>query len=647
METTVEHFEFQTEARQLLDLMIHSVYSRADIFLRELVSNSSDALDKRRIESLRDPAISMPTDASIRLLPDAAERTLAIVDNGIGMSHDELVSNLGTIARSGTREFLTMLKEGGNNAELIGQFGVGFYASFMVADRVTVISRRAGSDETWRWESTGDGTFSVEPAEQAEVGTTVVLHLKPADQESDRSDYTDPDVLRGIVRRYSDFVSWPIRLRRIIPAGETVPEGGVVQPDGSALADEVVNSMKALWRKSASEITDEEHADFYRHLSHDWNAPLRSIVVRAEGTQEYYALLYLPAAAPVDLYLHENRRGLHLYVRRVFIMDDARDLLPSWLRFVSGVVDSEDLPLNISREILQQNGQVRMIRRRLTTRLLESMKEIRENDPEKFASFWNEMGKVVKEGIYQDPEHADAILDVALFATTGESDPTTLAAYVERMKEGQEEILYITGEDRRVLETSPHIEGLREEGIEVLIMTDPVDELWTATRGDFRGKRLHNVLRGTVRTGTREERERKDVEAKEKREELAPLLTVLRERLAGKVKDVRPGERLRNSPACMVTEEGDISPQLQKILRAMGQGPPEAMRVLEINPGHPLIQGMTDMVRNNPGDPRLAEYADLLLGGAILAEGGALPDPAAFSRMVADLMIRAGMPSGS
>lgn len=643
METTAERFEFQTEARQLLDLMIHSVYSRADIFLRELISNSSDALDKRRIESLRDQAISMPADASIRLLPDTDARTLAIVDNGIGMSHDELVSNLGTIARSGTREFLNKLKEGGNNAELIGQFGVGFYASFMVADRVTVLSRRAGTDETWQWESTGDGTFSVEPAEPGEVGTTVVLHLKPADPEGDRSDYADPGVLREIVRRYSDFVSWPIRLRRVIPSGETVPDGGVVQPDGTAVADEVVNSMKALWRKGASEITEEEHAEFYRHLSHDWNAPLRSIVVRAEGTQEYFALLYLPASAPGDLYLHENRRGLHLYVRRVFIMDDARDLLPSWLRFVSGVVDSEDLPLNISREILQQNGQVRMIRRRLTTRVLESMKEIRESDPEKFATFWNDIGRVVKEGIYQDPEHADAILDVALFDTAGGTVPTTLAGYVDRMKEGQEEILYITGEDRHVLETSPHIEGLREEGVEVLVMTDPVDELWTATRGEFRGKRLHNVLRGTVKTGTKEEQEKKTEASKEKREELAPLLTVLRELLSGKVKDVRPGDRLRSSPACMVTEEGDISPQLQKILRAMGQEAPEAMRVLEVNPEHPLIRAMTSMVGVNPSDPRLPEYADLLLGGAILAEGGTLPDPAAFSRMVAELMIRDGV----
>lgn len=640
MQSSIEQFEFQTEARQLLDLMIHSVYSRTDIFLRELISNSSDALDKRRIESLREPSLPMPSDPSIRLLPDAAARTLTIEDNGIGMSHDELVSNLGTIARSGTREFISMLKEGGSNAELIGQFGVGFYASFMVADRVSVVSRRAGMDEAWQWESSGDGTFTLEPAERGEVGTTVTLHLKPAEPEGDRSDFADPGILRNIVRRYSDFVPWPIRLRRPLPEGESAPDGALVLPDGSTVVEDVINSMKALWRRPAAEITDEEHAEFYRHLSHDWNPPFRSIVVRAEGTQEYYSLLYLPLAAPLDLHVHESRRGLHLYVRRVFIMDDARDLVPSWLRFVSGVVDSEDLPLNISREILQQNGQVRMIRRRLTSRILEAMKESRQSDPGKFGSFWNEMGRVVKEGIYQDPEHAEAILDVALFATTGADDPTTLADYVDRMKEGQGEILYITGEERRVLESSPHLEGLREDGIEVLIMTDPVDELWTATRTEYKGKRLHNVLRGNVATGTKEERKKKEETAMEKREDVAPLMTLLRERLVGKVKDVRAGDRLRNSPACLVAEEGDISPQLQKILRAMGQEPPEAARTLEINPEHPLIEAMTAIAQKNPSDARLSVYAELLLGGAILAEGGTLPDPATFSRQIAELMIQ-------
>lgn len=641
METSVEQFEFQTEARQLLDLMIHSVYSRADIFLRELISNSSDALDKLRIESLQDPSISMPSDPSIRLLPDRVEQTLAVEDNGVGMSRDELVSNLGTIARSGTREFLAAMKEAGGNAELIGQFGVGFYASFMVADRVTVVSRRAGSDNAWRWESTGDGSFTMEPTERSEVGTTVTLHLKPADPEGDRNDYTDTGVLRDVVRRYSDFVSWPIRLRRHIPAGDTVPDGAIVQVDGSAVVDEVVNSMKALWRRPPSDVTPQEHAEFYRRLSHDWNEPLRSVSIRAEGTQEYYALLYLPLSAPLDLHMSENRHGLHLYVRRVFILDDARDLLPPWLRFVSGVVDSEDLPLNISREILQQSGQVRMIRRRLTARLLETMKEILQGDRVKYEAFWRDLGRVVKEGIYQDPEQADAILEVALFATTGSSELTTLAGYVERMKEGQEEILYITGEDRSVLESSPHLEGLREEGIEVLVMTDPVDEIWTSTRRDFQGKRLHNVLRGKIVTGTKERSPKEEVD---QGEEAQALLSLLRERLGEKVRDVRVGERLRTSPACLVTEEGDLSPQLEKILRAMGQEPPESKRVLEINPGHPLIATLVGMMRDNPSDPRLSDYAELLLGGAILAEGGNVHDPARFSRQIAELMVRAGAP---
>jgi len=641
METSIEQFEFQTEARQLLDLMIHSVYSRADIFLRELISNSSDALDKLRIESLRDATISMASDPTIRLQPESANRTLSIEDNGIGMSRDELVANLGTIARSGTREFLTALKEKGNNAELIGQFGVGFYASFMVADRVVVETRRAGATDAWRWESTGDGTYTIEPIERASTGTTVTLHLKPVDPHVDGGDYADPSTLRSIVRRYSDFVSWPIRMRRTIPTGETAPDGAIVQADGSAIVDDTLNSMKALWRRPPSEVSSEEHNDFYRHLSHDWNDPLRSISVRAEGTQEFYALLYLPTSAPLDIHMHEHRRGLQLYVRRVFILDDARDLLPSWLRFVSGVVDSEDLPLNISREILQQNSQVRMIRRRLTSRVLEALDEVRTTDTGRYATFWSELGRVVKEGIYQDPEQADAILRCALFASTASGELTTIADYVSRMREGQDEIYYITGDDRTVLENSPHLESLREDGYEVLILTDPVDELWTATRSECSGKRLHNVVRGGVKTGTTEEQKLREEGTREQREEAAPLLALLREKLSDRVRDVRLGDRLRNSPACLVTEEGELSPQLEKILRAMGQAPPESKRVLEVNATHPLIKLLAGIVDSNPTDPRIEEYGDMLYVAAILAEGGQLPDPARVSRMMSDLILRA------
>jgi molecular chaperone HtpG len=662
MNTSVEHFEFQTEARQLLELMIHSVYSNKDIYLRELVSNSSDALDKLRVESLRSEKIAMPPEGHIRIEIDRDGRTMTVVDNGIGMSHDELIANIGTIAKSGTKEFLADLQSRGEAvgaADLIGQFGVGFYASFMVADSVTVTTRRAGEDQAWRWESNGDGSYTIEESERLESGTTVTLTLKSADPENGLHDYTSESTVRSIIKRYSDFVTWPIQLRREVPVeappaeGEDTPaddttdgekkQPGVIDASGHKIVYETINSMKAIWRRSATEVTAEEHDEFYHHISHDWGTPARTIQFRAEGTSEYYALLYIPSHAPADLYLRERGGGLHLYVKRVFIMDDATELLPSWLRFMVGVLDSEDLPLNISREILQENRAVAMIRRRLTSKTIDSLREMLLAERADYIKVWEEFGRVLKEGIYHDSESADALLDVSLFVSTAGPDRTTLAEYIGRMKEGQETIYYITGEDQKVVENSPHLEAFRAKGYEVLIMTDPVDEVWLTTRTEFHGKKFASATRGGVDLGSNQGDEAAAQQRKEQTEEYGPMLEMIRASLADTVKEARLSDRLTTSAVCLVADEHDISPQLEKLMKAMGQTPPPSKRILELNPAHPLVAEMWKMYEGgDEGKSRLADYAELLYGQALLAEGGQLPDPARFSRLVADLMVSAG-----
>jgi len=643
-----ERFEFQTEARQLLDLMIHSVYSNKDIFLRELISNSSDALDKLRIEALRNDTLREPGhDPHVRLEVDKEARTLTVNDNGIGMNREELIENLGTIARSGTKEFLSMLKsreegEGSVSADLIGQFGVGFYSTFMVADRVTVLTRRAGENHAWLWESTGDGTYSLQEAQRPGHGTTVTLHLKPVDSDNALHDYTDEWTIRGIVKRYSDFVTYPIRMRVERAATEADKEqGGIVDEKGMVVRDETLNSMKAIWTRPQSDVSEAEYNEFYKHISHDWTDPLRTIYFRAEGTFEYYALLFIPSKAPFDLFMREGERGLHLYVKRVFIMDDAKDLIPLYLRFVRGVVDSEDLPLNISREILQQNRQIQMIRKRVTSKVLDTLAEMKEGDRETYRTFWGEFGAVLKEGIFQDPENATRILDLLLFRSTASSEPTSLREYIGRMPEGQKDIYFISGEDPVVVENSPHIEAFREKGYEVLLLTDPVDEIWTESTSEFEGKKLQSITRGEIDLGTQEEKAKAEEERKEQIREFGALLSTIRSRLDEKIKEVRLSSRLRSSAVCLVADEQGVTPHLEKIMRAMGQEPPKTKRIMELNPEHPLLAKMQGILSNDPNDPRLGDYIDLLYGQALLAEGSQLPDPGRFSRLVADLMVQA------
>jgi molecular chaperone HtpG len=600
-----ETFEFQVEARQLLQLMIHSIYSNKDVFLRELVSNASDALDKLRIESLRDDTLGADTsDLHVSLEPDEEARTLTVRDNGIGMSHDEVVQLIGTIANSGTAAFLKELKEAKDSAaaeDLIGQFGVGFYSSFMVADEVTLVTRRAGESQGTRWSSSGEGTYSVETVEDAPQGTAVTLHLKPVDTEDKLYDYTSPAKLREIVKRYSDFITWPIRL-----AGEEEP----------------INSRKALWARPRDEVSDEEYHELYKHISHDWTDPLETIRMQAEGTFEYQALLFIPSHAPYDLFMQGYKRGVQLYVKRVFVMDDCEALLPDYLRFVKGVVDAQDLSLNVSREILQQDRQIQMMHRRLTKKILSTVKDMMTGDPERYATFWREFGVVLKEGLLSDFDNRETLLSVSSFASTHDKKkPTTLKEYLERMKEGQEEIYYLTGDSRQTLENSPHMEAFRDKGVEVLLLTDPVDQVWVENIPEFEGKKFQSVAKGEVDLGTAEEKKEAEAEREKRREEFSPLLTWMTERLSEDVKEVRLSSRLTVSPACVVSDDHDTPPGLQNMYRAMGHEIPRSKRILELNPEHALITGLNSAYGERKDDPALADTAELIYGMALLAEG--------------------------
>jgi molecular chaperone HtpG len=614
-----ETLEFQAEARQLLELMVHSIYSNKDIFLRELVSNASDALDKLRLESLRNKELGLDTsDLHIEIEVDKEARTLTVRDNGIGMSRDDVVELIGTIAKSGTAELLRKMREQKESAEFIGQFGVGFYSTFMVATKVTLLTRRAGQAEGTRWESTGEGTYDIETVEEAPQGTAVTVHLKPEDAEDHLYDYTAEWKIREIVKRYSDFISWPIRLV------------------GAESADPL-NSMKALWARPRSEVTDAEYNEFYKHVSHDWTDPLQTIHMRGEGVFEYEALLFIPARAPFDMFMRDGKRGVQLYVRRVFIMDDCAALMPNYLRFVKGVVDAHDLSLNISREILQHDRQIQVVRRRLVKKVLGTVKDLMTGDAEKYRTFWDQFGRAVKEGLLEDPENTDAILGVLSAASTHDPERlTTLQQYVERMKDGQKDIYYVTGESRAMLENSPHLEAFRAKGYEVLILTDPVDEVWVERVSGFEGHSFQSIAKGQVDLETEEEKK----SAESAREEFAALLPWLAATLADEVKEVRLSSRLTTSPACIVGDEHDMTPTLEKMYRAMGQDVPHTKRILELNPTHPLVTALKRAHEAGGDDEGVKQTAELLYGMALLAEGGDLKDPARFTRALADRLAR-------
>jgi molecular chaperone HtpG len=615
---STERHEFQAEVRQLLDLMVHSLYSHKDIFLRELVSNASDALDKLRFERVTKTDLPDSGEAAIRLEIDRDKRTLSISDNGIGMTREEVIKNIGTIARSGTREFLRALQEGQKSPELIGQFGVGFYSAFMAAEHIELVTRRAGEAGATRWESKGDGTYTVEDAERDQPGTTVTLHLKPADDEHGLRDYASEQVLREIVKRYSDFVAYPIRL-----------------------GEQTLNSMKAIWDRPKSEVTEEEYREFYRHISHDWQDPLRTIPIKIEGTLEANALLYIPSAAPFDLYSAEMKRGLQLYVRRVFVMDECRELMPQHLRFVKGVVDAHDLSLNVSREILQKDRQIQVIRKQLVKKVLATLEEMKRDSEEDYLKFWAAFGPALKEGLLPyDAQDKDKLLDLIVTASTHhESQLASLEQYVGRMKEGQDAIYFLVGSSKETVTRSPLLEAFKAKGYEVLLFWDPVDEIWLERAPSYKDKPLRSIGRGEVELGSEEERKQRTEALEEKQREYGDLLTCFRVHLQEEVKDVRLTTRLTSSPACIVSDDRDPTPRMQRMLEQLGQKQEKVKPILELNPTHPLIAKLQGVFAESKTDPRLASYARVLLGQAHLADSGQLPDPDAFSKALTELMM--------
>nr|WP_253649052.1 molecular chaperone HtpG [Williamsia deligens] len=652
MNAPAEEREFQAETRQLLDLMVHSVYSNKDSFLRELVSNASDALDKLRLAAYQDKDLEADTsDLHITISRDTENRRLTISDNGIGMSRDDVVGLIGTLARSGTAELrarLTEAKDAAASSDLIGQFGIGFYSTFMVADTVTLVTRKAGESEGTRWRSSGEGTYTIETVDDAPQGTSVTLDLKPVDTDDHLYDYVSDAKIRELVTRYSDFIAWPIRMdvERTEKVEAVDTESGEGDEDAepterTVVETQTLNSMKALWARPKDEVDAEEYTQFYRHVSHAWDEPLETISLRAEGTFEYQALLFIPSQAPFDLFMRERSHGIHLYVKRVFIMDDCEELIPEYLRFVKGVVDAADLSLNVSREILQQDRQIRAIRRRLTKKVLSTIKDIRTQRPDDYTTFWTQFGRAVKEGLIADADNREAILAISAFDSTHDPEATTsLEDYVARMKPNQSEIYYITGESRSAMENSPHMEAFRARGIEVLLLGDPVDEVWTGNVTDFQGKPLRSIAKGEVDLDddegkTQEEKDSADKERAEREEQFADLTAWLTETLSDHVSQTRLSTRLTDSPACLVGDTFSFSPQLEKLYRASGQFIPPSKRILELNPDHPLVTTLRDAVGEKKDDASLADTARLLYGTAVIAEGGELDDPAQFAKLLA------------
>lgn len=643
MSTRVERLEFQAEARQLLELLVHSVYSNKDSFLRELISNASDALDKLRLETLRNKELTADTsDLHIDIEVGRDPRTLTVRDNGIGMTHEEVVELIGTLARSGTAQLRQQLQEAkkvADSEELIGQFGVGFYSTFMVADEVELLTRKAGESGATRWVSSGDGTYTIEGVDEAPQGTSVTLHLKPVDVEDQLHDYTAEWKIRELVKKYSDFIAWPVRMQveQHTPAAE---EGG---PDTVTVETQTLNSMKALWARPKDEVSDEEYHDFYKHIAHAWDDPLAVISMKGEGSFEYQALLFIPSHAPFDMFTRDAKTGVQLYIKRVFVMGDCEELMPRFLRFVKGVVDAQGMSLNVSREILQQDRQVTAIRRRLTKKVLSTIADLQTGKPEDYRIFWTQFGAVLKEGLLSDLDNQDTLLRVSSFSSTfsdaeNNEELTTLAEYVGRMKDGQEQIFYATGPSAEQLSKSPHLEAFKDKGYEVLLLTDPVDEIWVGSVPEFDGKPLQSVAKGEVDLDSDEDRDAHKAEREAQEREFADLLAWLKETLSERVSEVRLSSRLTESPACLITPTFGITPALAQMYRASGQEVPTGKRILELNPSHPLVIGLRQAIGSGCGDAsshRLAETAELLYGTALLAEGGLPDDPAKFAGLLA------------
>lgn len=620
-----EKLEFKAEVKQLLQLMIHSLYSNKEIVFRELISNASDAADKLRFEGLSNSALyENDSDLKIRIAFDKDARTVTISDNGIGMSRDEVINNIGTIAKSGTKEFFNALSgDQVKDANLIGQFGVGFYSSFIIADKVTLVTRRAGEKEAVQWQSTGEGDFTIEAVEKTNRGTDVILHLREGEDE-----FLNDWKLKTIVRKYSDHITLPIMMKK-----SEFKDGEQVLTD----EDETVNKASALWARSKNEISEEEYQEFYKHVSHDFENPLAYTHSRVEGKQEYISLLYIPTKAPFDLYDRDRRQGVKLYVKRVFIMEDAEKLMPQYLRFVRGVIDSADLPLNVSREILQDSRDVEAIKNGSVKKVLGLLEDLAENKPEEYAKFWTEFGRVMKEGPGEDFANKEKIAALLRFASTHadtEEQSVSLKEYIARMKPEQEVIYYITADSFAAAQHSPHLEIFRKKGIEVLLMSDKVDEWLLGSLTEFDDKKLQSIAKGDLDLGKLEDESEKEAQKKIE-EEAKSLVERIKSTLGDSVKEVRVTHRLTDSPACLVAGEHDLSGNLARILKAAGQNAPESKPILEVNPSHRLIERL----KNESDDTKFADYAHVVFDQALLAEGGQLEDPASFVKRMNSLII--------
>ena len=625
VDTQKETLGFQAEIQQLLKLMIHSLYSNKEIFLRELISNASDAADKLRFEALTDNGLyEGGSDLNIRISFDKDQRTVTVSDNGIGMSREEVIDHIGTIAKSGTRQFFESLTgDQAKDTRLIGQFGVGFYSAFIVADKVTLTTRRAGSGQGVRWESNGEGSYTLEAVDKPTRGTEVTLHLRP-----DEDEFLDSYRLRNIISKYSDHISLPIIMKA---------SGKNADIDADIDKGETVNRASALWARPKKDITEQEYAEFYKHVSHDFEEPLAHVHSRVEGNQSYTTLFFVPKRAPFDLWDRDGRHGIKLYVRRVFIMDDAEQLMPNYLRFVRGVVDSDDLPLNVSREILQRNKNIDTIRAASVKKVLGVLEDLASNEPEKYATFWKEFGRVIKEGPVEDFANRERIAKLLRFASThtdSDAQDVALEAYVARMKTGQDKIYYVTADSFAAAKNSPHLEIFRKKGIEVLLLSDRVDEWLTSHLNDFAGKPLQSIAKGDLDLGELEVQAQKD-ELEKVAGELKDLTTKMKETLGDKVKEVRISQRLTRSPSCLVVEEHDMAVNFQKMLKAAGHAVPSTAPILEINPQHPLVVRL-----NNETDvQRIADWTHLLFDQALLNEGGQLDDPTAFVQRLNDMLM--------
>ena len=630
-ETTKEQLSFQTEAKQLLKLMIHSLYSNKEIFLRELISNASDAADKLRFEGLTDAALyESDSDLKIRVSYDVDERTITISDNGIGMSRQEVIDHIGTIAKSGTREFFNSLTgDQAKDAHLIGQFGVGFYSAFIIADKVTLVTRRAGLTEEHgvRWESSGEGDYTLETIAKPGRGTDVVLHLR-----KDEDEFLNGMRIRNIIRKYSDHITLPIVMKKEEWSQEE-------KKNKITDEDETINQANALWARSKNDITAEQYNEFYKHVAHDFEPPLAYLHVRVEGKQEYTQLLYIPARAPFDLFDRERRHGIKLYVQRVFIMDDVEKLLPNYLRFVRGVIDSNNLPLNVSREILQESKDIDLIRAGVIKKVLGLIEDLSKSEDEegkeKYKTFYREFGQVLKEGVGEDFSNRERIAKLLRFITTQSDvdEPTiSLEAYVQRMKEGQEKIYYVTADSLKAAKNSPHLEVFRKKGIEVLLLSDRVDEWLVSNLTEFEGKPLQSVAKGGLDLGNLEDEIEKEEREKETNA-FQELTEKMKQTLSEQVKDVRVTFRLTESPACLVADTYDMSGNLERLLKSAGQNVPHAKPILEINPHHPMVQRLKNEVEN------FEDWSHLLFDQALLAEGGQLEDPAAFVKRLNELLL--------